>query len=117
MQTPQSNLARITTVLKAWENLRPGKAFGITLDVYKRSVQPSLDARARIAELEALLVAARATRDEADRVSMEVTRRVVDSVLGDPREGPDGAVYAAMGFVRKSENRRGLVRRVGRRKR
>ena len=27
----------------------------------------------------------------------------------------DGAVYEAMGFVRKSENRRGLVRRVGRR--
>jgi hypothetical protein len=48
--------------------------------------------RARIAELEA------------------------DGVMGDPKEGADGALYEAMGFVRSSENRRGLVRRVGRRK-
>jgi hypothetical protein len=116
MRTPESNLIRITTVLKAWENLRPEKPFGITLAEYRQTVKPSLDSRERIKELEALLVAERARRDEADRVSMEVTRRVVDSVMGDPKEGPDGAVYAAMGFVRKSENRRGLVRRVGRRK-
>jgi hypothetical protein len=36
--------------------------------------------------------------------------------MGDPKEGPDGALYKAMGFVRKSESRRGLVRRVGRRR-
>jgi hypothetical protein len=68
------------------------------------------------AELEALLVAERATRDAADRISMPGTRRVVDSVMGDQAEGPDGPLYEAMGFVRASENRRGLVRRVGRRK-
>jgi hypothetical protein len=117
MQTPQSNLERITSVLKAWENLRPDKSFGeLTLDEYKRIVQPSLDSRARIAQLQALLIAERATRDEADRTSMPATRRVVDSVMGDPAEGLDGGVYEAMGFVRASEIRRGLVRRVGRRK-
>lgn len=116
MRTPESNLTRITTVLKAWENLRPGKSFGITLAEYRQTLKPSFDSRVRIAELEALLVAERATRNEADRVSMEVTRRVVDSVMGDSKEGADGAVYGAMGFVRKSESRRGLVRRVGRRR-
>jgi hypothetical protein len=118
MQTPQSNLIRITTVLKAWEHLRPAKSFaGMTLDEYRRVVQPSLDSRARIAELEAMLVAERARRDAADRVSMPETRRVVSGVMGDPEEGANGAVYEAMGFVRESEIRRGLVRRVGRRKR
>jgi hypothetical protein len=116
MQTPQSNLTRITTVLKAWENLRPAKSFaGMTLAEYRRVVQPSLDSRARIAELEAMLVAERARRDAADRVSMPETRRVVSGVMGDPDEGADGAVYEAMGFARMSEIRRGLVRRVGRR--
>ncbi len=116
MRTPQSNLHRITTVIKAWENLRPDKSFaGMTLDEYKQTVQPSLDSRARIAALEAQLVAERATRDEADAVSMPATRRVVDGVMGSPKEGPDGALYSAMGFVRRSENRRGLVRRAGRR--
>jgi hypothetical protein len=115
MQTPQGNLTRITAVLKAWENLRPGKSFGgLTLEEYKRLVQPSLDSRKRIAALEAALVAERATRDESDRVVMPATRRVVDSVMGDREEGADGAVYEAMGFVRASKNRRGLVRRVGR---
>jgi hypothetical protein len=118
MQTPQSNLVRISSVINAWQNLRPGKSFaGMTLDGYKRVVQRSLDSRARIAELEALLVAERAVRDEADRVSMPATRRTVEGVMGDPEEGADGALYEAMGFVRVSENRRGLVRRVGRRKR
>jgi hypothetical protein len=117
MQTPQSNLARITSVMKAWEHLRPGKSFAcMTLAEYRHLVQPSLDSRARIAALEAQLVAERATRDAADRISMPATRRVVDSVMGDQAEGPDGALYEAMGFVRSSENRRGLVRRVGRRK-
>jgi len=117
MQTPQSNLLRITTVMKAWENLRPEKSFaGLTLDEYKRIVQPSLDSRARIAQLEALLVAERARRDAEDRVAMPTTRRVVDSVMGDPKEGADGALYEAMGFVRENEIRRGLVRRTGRRK-
>jgi len=116
VQTPDSNLHRITTVMNAWDNMRPDKSFaGMTLDEYKKTVQPSLDSRARIAELEAQLVAERAIRDAADAVSMPATRRVVDSVMGTPKEGPDGALYSAMGFVRKSENRRGLVRRVGRR--
>jgi hypothetical protein len=87
----------------------------MTLAEYRRVVQPSLDSRARIAELEAMLVAERARRDAADRVSMPETRRVVSGVMGDPEEGSDGAVYEAMGFTRVSEIRRGLVRRVGRR--
>ena len=117
MQTPQSNLLRITAMLNAWENMRPEKSFGISLEEFRRTVQPSLDSRARIAMLEAQLVAERATRDAADRVSMGVARQVVDAVIGTPGEGPDGAFYAAMGFVRKSEVKRGLVRRVGRRHR
>jgi hypothetical protein len=47
---------------------------------------------------------------------MPATRGVVDSVMGDREEGADGALYEAMGFTRESEIRRGLVRRVGRRK-
>jgi hypothetical protein len=116
MQTPQGNLTRLTAVTRAWENMRAAKSFsGMTLEQYKQTVQPSLVARAKIADLEAQLVVARAARDEADSVSMAVTRRVIDSVLGDRQEGPDSAFYSAMGFVRKSELRRGLVRRVGRR--
>ena len=49
MQTPQSNLARITAVMKAWENLRPGKSFyGMDARRVQAIVQPSLDSRARI---------------------------------------------------------------------
>jgi hypothetical protein len=74
--------------MKAWKNLQPEKPFGgLTLDEYKRIVQPSLDSRARIEQLEALLAAERAQRDAEDRVSMPTTRRVVDSVMGDPKEG------------------------------
>jgi hypothetical protein len=116
MQTPKGNLNRMTVITQAWENMRHGKSFsGMTLERFKQTVQPSFAARAEVADLEARLVAARLRRDAADAVSMAAMRSVVNGVLADPDEGEDGPLYAAMGFVRKSQRRSGLVRRVGRR--
>jgi hypothetical protein len=52
-----------------------------------------------------------ARRDAADIVSMQAARQTVQSVRGDPEEGEDGELYAAMGFVRKSLRNTGLTRR------
>jgi hypothetical protein len=66
-----------------------------------------------IAKLEVGLVAELATRDAADRVSMPATRNVVDGVLGDRAEGPDGALYISRDTWRHSRvcrsRRRGPV--------
>ena len=36
---------------------------------------------------------------------------VVNGVVGDPTEGPDGDLYEAMGYVRASQRHTGLTRK------
>lgn len=110
---PKENLDRITRSLSAWETLRPQKTFaGMTLDQFREKAAPSLTARATIARLESELIAAQNQRDDADRVSIEALQLVVNSIKGDPDEGEDGELYEALGYVRKSERRSGLTRKL-----
>jgi hypothetical protein len=109
--SPKQSEAKITTVLSAWETLRPTKTFaGLTLAQFKTAVQPSIDARTAITALDHQLVAAQDQRDDADIDSVATVLLVVNAVKGDPAEGEDGELYEAMGYVRKSERRSGLSR-------
>lgn len=110
--TPRLVLEKITDFIAAWAHMRPAKSFsGLSLDQCKEEVQPSLDARADIADAEVRLQAATKRRETADENSMRVLRRVVRGIQGDPEEGEDGELYAAMGFVRESRRSSGLTRR------
>jgi hypothetical protein len=109
---PNDVLDRLTGIGNAWQMLRPTKSFaGFTLDGYRGYIQPSIDVRDEIASLRAQLKAALARRPVVDRVSLKAAQCVIYSVVGDPHEGEDGALYAAMGFVRTSERRSGLRRK------
>ena len=111
-RSPKDTLKRILQVGTAWARLRPAKLFaGLTLEGYRAIIQPSLDARAEIEELQSRLKAAITRREAADKVSFEVVRRVRFGVIADQHEGDDGALYAAMGYVRRSVRRSGLVRK------
>lgn len=105
-------LSKLIGVTHAWKKLRPGKSFsGLTLEQYEAKIQPSHDVRSDIAESETRLQSFMTRRVMVDAASLEVTRRVVDAVKSDPEEGNDGELYAAMGFVRKSDRSSGLTRR------
>ena len=41
---------------------------------------------------------------------MKITTRIVSAVRGDPEEGEDGPLYAAMGYVPESQRGTGLKR-------
>jgi hypothetical protein len=111
MISPKKSEARLTTILNAWQALRPDKSFyGTTLVEFKAQVQPCLDTRATIASLENQLIAAQNQRDDADKAAIELSSHVVNAVKADPNEGEDGELYEAMGFVRKSERKSGLSR-------
>lgn len=109
--TPKENIDRINQVTTAWETLRPDKSFGgMTLAQFKEKVKPSLEARAALAALDSQVTEAQNRRDDADAVSTGAVSLVVNAVRGDPAEGDDGALYEAMGYVRRSEQRSGLHR-------
>ena len=100
---PKDNGEKIAAVLQAWKDLRPTKSFaGMTLAQFTAKIQPSLDARAAIDKLDDQMTAALVVRDTADVESNKQLLLVVNAVKGDPAEGEDGELYAAMGYVRKS---------------
>jgi len=97
-----------------WESLAPTKSyFGMTLDQFKTTVQPSIAARELIKDLENQLTHAINQRDAADEVSLEKMQGVVAGVKADPTEGPDSSLLEAFGYTRKSERKSGLGRKGG----
>ncbi len=110
---PKAIETRLQDVIHAWETLRPTKSFaGMTLPAFKSQLQSSFDARQRLAELDAETTAALALRDSVDAISNAAALLVVNAVKGDPQEGENGELYAAMGYVRKADRRSGLTRRL-----
>jgi hypothetical protein len=100
---------RIETIIRAWTNLRPEKSFaGMTLEQFKEAVKPSLDSRNRLVDLDGQTRAELANRTVVDTASTAIVTRMIRGVQADVEEG-EGKLYAAMGFVPKSQ------RSVGRR--
>lgn len=110
--TPKDALIRITRITEAWETLRPAKSFsGMTLDQFKQAVKPMHDTRAQLAELDRRSQDVKKQREAADEAALNTAQLIINAVKGDPEETEDGALYAAMGFVRKGLRSTGLTRR------
>ncbi|HEY0944590.1 MAG TPA: hypothetical protein VGD81_04955 [Opitutaceae bacterium] len=104
---------RLTTIIDAWTNLSPAKSFaGMTLAEFEVAIAASVEVRSRLVSANERAAAARVDRDNADRRTMPILDRVVAAVVADRTEGNDSVLYAAMGYVRKSDRRSGLTRRT-----
>ncbi len=107
---PKEVKERLDRIINGWETLAPTKTFGgLTLAQFKTAVQPSYTVRQEILALEEQLNAKLAERDNVDEDSMKSADLVTNGVRGDPTEGPDSALYEALGYVRKSEKKSGLT--------
>lgn len=104
--------AKALSVLAAWESMRSHKKFfGLTVEEFRWRTKPYLEARDEIASFEAQAAHAVSKRDAAGVVLSEVVQGVVSSVKGDPEEGANGELYAAMGYIPKNQRASGLFRR------
>ena len=111
--TPKANQEKMQRMINAWETLASTKSFGgMTLEQFKTAAQPAMDAREQIDDLEDQLTGAISAREDADTAFAAKAQLVVNGVLADPTEGPDSALYEAMGYTRKSERRSGLTRKT-----
>ena len=103
--------ARVTDIGGAWEKMRPRKSFfGMTLADFRKEVQPFMDARAEIADLQRQMQHAFAKRDMAQLAATKAVQNVINAVRGDVEEGQEGELYVAMGYVPKSQRSSGLKR-------
>ena len=111
-KNPSKTELRMDRILNAWETLAPRKTFaGLTLAQIQAKAEPPRATRRRIADLEDQLTEALTARDKADNEMQSLLDSVVNAVRGDLSEGPDSALYQAMGYRRKSEYKSGLTRR------
>ena len=109
---PKSTELKMERILNAWETLAPTKTFGgMTLEQMQAVAAPARAAREEIEDLEDRLTEALGRRSGADDVVQEKLQLVVNSVKGDPTEGPDSPLLQAMGYTRESERKSGLTRK------
>ena len=115
--SPKDIEAKIRRILTGWEALAPDKSFGgMTLSQFKAAVQPSLDTRQRIDNLEEEMRQAITDRKNADDVSLQRAQQVVNGVLADPSEGPDSALYESFGYTARRDRASGLTRKSSKKK-
>jgi hypothetical protein len=112
MSRPKDNEEKLQQVLNAWSSIASAKSFGgMTLDDYRAVVNAAMTARSEAEDIEAHLTAALTKRDNADSVGLAKVELIVNGVRADPTEGPDSALYEAMGYTRKSDRKSGLTRK------
>ncbi len=104
-------LVHITRITEAWASAKPEKSFsGLTLEQFKEAVKPIFVTRAEVAENENRVRISVAKRKDADVAALKLAQSIVHAVKADREEGEDSPLYAAMGYVRKSERSSGLKR-------
>ena len=112
MSQPKSTLDKLNNIIRGWETLAPDKSFGgMTLAQFKAKVKHSFDTREELRALESQTQAKQVERDAADEESLRAAQLVVNGVVGDPEEGPDGDLYESFGYTRKSQRKTGLTRK------
>jgi hypothetical protein len=101
----------IAQVLHSW-GACPDQPFAeLTRDEFSQEMQACKDATAKFTAAEALWTAARKDRLDAYEAAARVIQRVVNAVKAHPKYGEDSSLYAAMGYVPKSERSSGLTRK------
>lgn len=109
---PKRTLAKLLKISTAWRKGAPDKRFGGFLFAeYEAKVERSLAARRQLAKIKMMEKEAIAEREAADADAMSAVAWIVAGVIGDPLEGPDGVLYAAMGYIRQSLYKTGLTRK------
>jgi hypothetical protein len=113
--TPRANQEKMQRMINAWDTLASAKSFGgMTLTQFKSAAQPAIDASAQIEDIEDQLTGVISARDAADVAFAARAQRAVNGILAHHTEGPDSALYEAMGYTRKSDRRSGLTRKTTR---
>jgi hypothetical protein len=112
IRSPKDTQEKMNRMLNAWETLAPEKSFGgMTLVQFQAVAAPAQSARERIDDLESQLSQALNDREAADKIFLQKAELVVNGVRADPQEGPDSALYEALGYTRKSDRKSGLTRK------
>ncbi|MEJ1966657.1 MAG: hypothetical protein WDO56_35990 [Gammaproteobacteria bacterium] len=104
-------VGRVNTLVESWRTQEPNRTFyGHTLPQFVAAVQPVFAVREEGAELAKRVRANSAKRRDVDVAALDLVRNIVHAVKADPAVGEDSLLYAAMGYVRKTDRSGGRKR-------
>ena len=102
----------ITHLITNWTTLAKDASLGgSTLADFQALVQPSFDARSKIAELESELKEQLQEREAADDKSHAEYLRIVNAIRSDKKFGSNSGLYKALGYIPDESRASGLHRK------
>lgn len=109
----KNTVERIQLFIAAWESEAADAVFaGMTLAQFKVAVARPVELQEEILGLELDLKMRKIEKDKADTAADLVMELVINSVRGNPEYGADSEAYCAFGYIRKSDRKSGLTRKV-----
>jgi hypothetical protein len=112
MKQTKKRMTKVGQVLNAWETLAADQTLaGLTLAQFKAAIQPALDASGKVTSLTTERLDTRKTLDDSATSAHDTALLIVNGVKVHPEHGEDSPLYAAMGYVRKSDRKSGLSRK------
>ncbi len=112
MKSPNETEQELLNLTGAWARLAPETTFADhTLNSFKAAVEPSLAARARLAELRLDFERWLIERIQADEESLHQYQRVIAGIRCHAQHGNNSAMLRACGYVLEMERDSGLARR------
>lgn len=106
--TPKAARERDERYVNSWQENSPDKKWAeLTLAEFKAEGKQIADKENEIAASEAHTKALKIERDNLIKKHMGNCDYITADVEGDRNFGPDSALYAGFGYVRKSEKKRG----------
>ncbi len=113
MATKSKNETKETllTAMAAWEQLAPNDEFaGYTLVQFKALVEPSLEARRRLDELDLEFNRWLVAREQADDHAWGEYLKVIHGMRAHPKHGDNAAIIRAQGYITDMDRASGLTR-------
>jgi nucleoside 2-deoxyribosyltransferase len=106
--SPKNARERAERVETSWKENAPDKKWSEgSLDAFKTKRQTALDVESDLTASEARTKALMIQRDDLYEDLMQECDYIVADVEGDRNFGPDSALYAGFGYIRKSEKKKG----------
>jgi hypothetical protein len=103
---------RLDQTIDAWQRMRGDKRFfGLSVEDLKQRAKPYYEAREALRTLGVQWDQELRKRAVAAAPLSDLLQCIASAVAGDPEEGHNGELYAAMGYVPKNQRASGLVRK------
>ena len=107
------DLNKVQQILTGWRSVAPDAVFcEMTLEQFEELVKPSLELERAMRHLKAEMAGLRQQFQASSRGSRSSALKIARAVRAHRDHGENSPLYAAMGYIRESDRKSGLTRKL-----